>query len=197
MDSHRHFILHKPTGYLSQFTSNQRKQRKKRLLGELGDFPENIMPVGRLDEGSEGLLLLTTDGKLSEEIRSRKVEKEYFAQLDGLVTREAIAQLEQGVEISIAGKKYTTLPCQADILAEEPPFPPRGKRIRSERHGPTSWIRIIITEGKFRQVRKMTAAVGFPTLRLVRVRVGQIRMGGFIPGMVKEASEQQIQEALH
>lgn len=197
MDSHQHFILHKPTGYLSQFTSNQRKQRKKRLLGELGDFPENTMPVGRLDEGSEGLLLLTTDGKLSEEIRSRKVEKEYFAQLDGRITAEAIEQMKDGVEISIAGKKYCTLPCQAGMLAKEPDFPPRGKRIRSNRHGPTSWIRIIITEGKFRQVRKMTAAVGFPTLRLVRVRVGKIRLGEFIPGMVKEASSLQIQEALH
>lgn len=186
MESHQHFILHKPTGYLSQFASNQRKQRKKRLLGELGDFPESIMPVGRLDEGSEGLLLLTTNGKLSEEIRSRKVEKEYVAQLDGLVNREAIKQLENGVKISIAGKKYTTLPCQAEMLVEEPDFPPRGKRIRSDRHGPTSWIRIIITEGKFRQVRKMTAAVGFPTLRLVRVRVGKIRLGEFRPGLVKE-----------
>ncbi len=166
-------------------------------MGELGDFPGNIMPVGRLDEGSEGLLLLTTDGKLSEEIRGRKVEKEYFAQLDGLVTKEAILQLENGVEISIAGKAYHTLPCQAGMLTKEPDFPPRGKRIRSDRHGPTSWIRIIITEGKFRQVRKMTAAVGFPTLRLVRVRVGKIRLGEFIPGMVKEASDKQIQEALH
>lgn len=185
MLNHRHFILHKPAGYISQLVSNQRKQRKKKLLGELHDFPEGTMPVGRLDEASEGLLLLTTDGKLSEQIRSKAVEKEYYVQADGEITPEAIAQLKHGIEISIYGKKYTTLPCEAALLKQAPDVEP-PKRKRSERHGPTSWLSITITEGKFRQVRKMTAAVGFPTLRLIRVRIGPITLDGMPPGSVEE-----------
>ena len=186
MAKHRHFIIHKPCGYLSQFMSNQRKQRKKRLLSELHDFPEDIMAVGRLDEPSEGLLLLTTDGKVSEQIRSRRVEKEYYAQVDGEIGAQALRQLQQGVEISIAGKSYKTLPCTAEALNPAPEVYPRPKRIRSERHGPTSWVAITITEGKFRQIRKMTAAVGFPTLRLIRVRIGNITLGKMPPGHVAE-----------
>ena len=148
------------------------EMRKKRFLGELHDFPPGTMAVGRLDEDSEGLLLLTTDGLLSEQLRSRHVEKEYYAQVDGLLTLEALAALQQGVGISLHGQAYRTLPGRARLLAAPPELPPRARRIRDERHGPTSWVALILTEGKNRQVRKMTAAVGFPTLRLVRVRVG-------------------------
>ena len=184
MINHHHFLLHKPAGYISQLVSNQRKQKKKKLLGELYDFPEGTMPVGRLDEDSEGLLLLTTDGKLSEQIRSKAVEKEYYVQVDGEITPEAIERLKHGVEISIFGKKYTTLPCETAPL--DPPDVGPPKRKRSKRHGPTSWLSITITEGKFRQVRKMTAAVGFPTLRLIRVRIGHISLDGMPSGSVKK-----------
>lgn len=187
MDNHRHFVLHKPAGYLSQFVSNQSKQSKKRLLGELHDFPEGTMPVGRLDEDSEGLLLLTTDGKLSEQIRSQKVEKEYYVKVDGEITDDAVEQLQQGVEISIYGKKYKTLPCKARRLNTAPDVAP-ARRKRSKRHGPTSWIAITIKEGKFRQVRKMTAAVGFPTLRLIRIRVGPVSLNELSSGEVLEVS---------
>ncbi|MCW4470155.1 pseudouridine synthase [Flavobacterium sp. MFBS3-15] len=182
--SHRHFIIYKPYGYLSQFTYNLK--RTKKLLGELYDFPENTMAIGRLDEDSEGLLLLTTDGMMSEIVRSRKVEKEYYVQVDGTVTEEAIEQLKDGVEIGFKGTRYVTKPCEASILHETPAFPERGKKIRDERHGPTSWLSVTVTEGKFRQVRKMTAAVGFPTLRLVRVRVGNVALGRLQPGEVTE-----------
>jgi len=91
---HRHFIIHKPFGYLSQFVC---ELKKKKLLGELFDFPEETMAIGRLDEDSEGLLLLTTDGKVSEEIRSSKIEKEYYAQVDGIITSEALEKLQNGV----------------------------------------------------------------------------------------------------
>lgn len=185
MSTHRHFILHKPAGYLSQFVSNQRKQRKKRLLGELFDFPEGTMPAGRLDEDSEGLLLLTTDGKVSERVRSRMVEKEYYVQVDGDITSEAIDQLKNGVEISIEGRKYVTLPCKASPLNPAPDVKP-PKKVRSERHGPTSWLAIAVTEGKFRQIRKMTAAVGFPTLRLIRVRIGNITLHNLPSGKTVE-----------
>jgi len=186
---HRHFVLHKPWGYLSQFTSEFAKEvKKKRFLGELGDFPAGTMAIGRLDEDSEGLLLLTTDGRVSEQIRSRHVEKEYYAQVDGQLTPAALASLQTGVDISIHGTAYRTLPCQARLLESEPALGPRGRRIRDERHGPTSWVAIVVTEGKFRQVRKMTAAVGFPTLRLVRVRVGEVHLDGLPAGASREVS---------
>ncbi len=184
-EQHRHFIIHKPYGYISQFVNPHK--RKKPLLGDLYDFPVGTMAIGRLDVNSEGLLLLTTDGKLSEYIRSNKFEKEYYVQLDGIINQQAIDRLKKGVEIGINGKKYTTKPCKAFILEQKPVFPERSRRIRDEAvHGPTSWASIIITEGKFRQVRKMTAAVGFPTLRLIRVRIGDIKLGEMPSGKVIE-----------
>ena len=187
---HRHFIICKPYGYLSQFVYDLK--RKKKLLGELHEFPPGTMAIGRLDEDSEGLLLLTTDGKVSEKIRSRKVVKEYYVQVDGIMTPEAIAKIEQGVEIGFDGKKYITKPCTAFIPETVPTFDKRGKKIRDERHGPTSWVSITVNEGKFRQVRKMTAAVGFPTLRLVRIRIGNIMLGDLKMGEVVEVADLQI-----
>lgn len=186
---HRHFVLYKPDGYLSQFVSQQTKRKNKKMLGDLYDFPEGTMAIGRLDEPSEGLLLLTTDGKMSEHVRSRNVEKEYFAQVDGIVSELAINRLRNGVQISTETGIYTTIPCSVRLLPEAPSLPPRTKRIRDERHGPTSWISITLTEGKYRQVRKMTATVGFPTLRLVRVRIGAIQLGQMQPGEVLEVFE--------
>lgn len=178
-----HFILNKPDGYLAQFVSNSK--HKQKLLGELYAFPEGTMAIGRLDADSEGLLLLTTDGMMSEMVRSKKVEKEYRVQVDGLITPEAIEQLQQGVEIGFSGKRYMTLPCKVKPI-EAPELPPKNKPIRADKHGPTSWIAVTLNEGKFRQVRKMTAAVGFPTLRLVRVRIGNIELGELKPGEVIE-----------
>lgn len=185
--NHIHYKIYKPYGVLSQLSSNDARQlRKKRFLAELYDFPEGIMPIGRLDEKSEGLLLLTTDGKLSDTINRSGIEKEYYAQLDGNITSKAIAQMQAGVEIGFDGKKYQTKPCEVYSAPEDPEFPDRGKKLRDARHGPTSWIRIILIEGKFRQVRKMTSAVGYPTLRLVRVRVGNITLEQLKPGQVVE-----------
>ena len=115
---HQHFLIHKPYGYLSQFVYELK--RKKRLLGELHDFPEGVMAIGRLDEDSEGLLLLTTDGMMSERVRSKKVEKEYYVQVDGIIHQEAIDQLKNRVEIGFNGKKYLTKTCQAKILTSQP-----------------------------------------------------------------------------
>ena len=183
---HRHFILYKPDGYLSQFVNNQTKRKNKKLLGELHHFPEETMAIGRLDEPSEGLLFLTTDGKTSELIRSEKVEKEYYAQVDGLITEEAIENMKLGVEISTESGLYQTKACKVQFLKKDPILPARNKSIRSERHGPTSWASITLTEGKYRQVRKMTAAVGFPTLRLVRVRIGKVELDSLQPAETKE-----------
>lgn len=184
MTNHHHYIVNKPYGYLSQF--KYELKRKKKLLGELFNFPDRIMAIGRLDEDSEGLLLLTTDGKISEQIRSHKVDKEYYVQVDGTITHEAIEKLKNGVEIGFEGKKYITKPCNAFIVNEVPEFGIRAKKIRDERHGPTTWASITVNEGKFRQVRKMTAAVGFPTLRLVRVRIGNIYLNNLKAGEVLE-----------
>jgi len=183
---HRHFIIYKPFGYLSQFANNDISKHKKKLLGEFYPFPDKLMAIGRLDEKSEGLLLLTTDGNMSELVRSSHVEKEYFAEVDGDITPEAIEALKNGVEIGFGGIKYTTKPCHVYKLSEIPKLPERGKKIRDERHGPTNWVSVTLTEGKFRQVRKMTAAVGFPTLRLVRVRVGNMHINDMKTGDVKE-----------
>ncbi|QDA62528.1 pseudouridine synthase [Hymenobacter jejuensis] len=180
--NHQHFLIYKPYGYLSQFVC---ELKKKKLLGELYAFPEGTMAIGRLDEHSEGLLLLTTDGLVSEHIRSRHIEKEYYAQVDGLITDEALEQMRQGVEIGIRNAKYQTKPCVAFRVENVPDFPARGRKIRDDRHGPTSWVSITLTEGKFRQIRKMTAAVGFPTLRLIRVRVGAIGLSDLQPGEVR------------
>jgi len=184
---HQHFLIHKPYGYLSQFIYELK--RKKKLLGELYNFPDGTMAIGRLDEDSEGLLLLTTDGMMSELVRSKKVEKEYYVQVDGVINQEAIEKLKNGVEIGINGKKYITRKCQASILECIPSLGDRGKKIRDERHGQTCWLTITISEGKFRQVRKMTAAVGFPTLRLVRVRVGNFFLNDLKAGEVKEVTD--------
>ncbi|MHA7057341.1 pseudouridine synthase [Aquimarina sp. M1] len=188
-EDHRHFMIYKPYGYLSQFVNNGQKQHSKKLLGELFDFPSGIMAVGRLDEKSEGLLLLTTDGKTSNLICSGGIEKEYYAQVDGNITADAIIMLQNGIEIGFDGKKYTTKPCKAFRIKDFPDLPKRSKKIRDERHGPTSWVSITLQEGKFRQVRKMTSAIGFPTLRLVRVRVGNIRLQSMHVGEVIELKE--------
>lgn len=180
------YKIYKPYGYLSQFVNNQSTRKNKKLLGELFHFPNQTMAIGRLDEDSEGLLLLTNDGKVSEEVRSSAIEKEYYVQVDGEIDPKAVSLLKEGVEIGVHGKKYTTMSCEAFKLSSPPLFPARGKRIRAERHGPTSWISVTLTEGKFRQVRKMTAAVGYPTLRLIRVRIGKEQLGNLLPGEVKK-----------
>lgn len=183
MSNHRHFILHKPFGYLSQFVC---PLKNKKLLGELFDFPLGTMAIGRLDEDSEGLLLLSTDGKMSEHFRSKQIEKEYCVQIEGICSEDAISQLTNGVEIGIRNQKYLTKNCMVIPLQADPGFTPRIKKIRDARHGPTSWITITLTEGKERQVRKMTAKVGHPTLRLMRVRIGEWRLNGLKAGNVKE-----------
>ncbi|RZJ67816.1 MAG: pseudouridine synthase [Flavobacterium sp.] len=180
---HRHFLIFKPYGYLSQFVYNLK--RNKKLLGELHDFPDGTMAIGRLDEDSEGLLFLTTDGMMSEIVRGKHLQKEYYVQVDGVMTTEAVDLIKAGVEIGFDGKKYITRKCDAKLI-DVPDLPMRSYKIRDDRHGPTSWVSITVSEGKFRQVRKMTAAVGFPTLRLVRVRIGNVWLGDLQPGDVRE-----------
>jgi 23S rRNA pseudouridine2457 synthase len=144
------------------------------------------MCIGRLDEDSEGLLLLTTDGKMSEYVRTAAIEKEYLVQVDGLITHQALEKLQEGAEIGIRNQKYHTQPCKAVALEHIPELGSRSRRIRSDRHGPTTWIAVTLREGKLRQIRKMTAAVGFPTLRLIRVRIGPVLLADLPAGAVRE-----------
>ena len=169
---------------LSQMRSNDPKEKKKKFLTELFDFPEGTMPVGRLDEKSEGLLLMTTDGVFSDHVNRSGIEKEYFVQVDGEFTEKDLKKIESGVEIRILGKPYHTMPCAARLLENEPDLPPADPSLRIGRHRPSSWVSICISEGKFRQVRKMTAALGFPTLRLVRYRIGPVKLDCMRPGDV-------------
>ena len=182
--THSYFKIFKPYGVVSQFTSNDKHAKNKTFLGALGDFPEGTMAIGRLDEPSEGLLLLTTNGAYSYHINNSGIEKEYYAQVDGLIGVSEILKLQEGVCITSDNKPYRTKPCKVSLLENPPVLPKRAKKIRDERHGPTSWISITLTQGKFRQVRKMTSAVGFPTLRLVRVRIGSFTIGQMQPAEI-------------
>ncbi len=193
--AHRHFLIYKPYKMVSQFISNDRHQKNKRFLGELYDFPPEAMAIGRLDEASEGLLLITTNGQLSYRVNnSVEFDKEYYAQVDGSIDDTALHQLRNGVEITVNGAIYKTRSCVVNQLNDSPNLPPTQQKIRDDRHGPTSWLSIILNEGKFRQVRKMTSAVGFPTLRLVRARIAKFDYIGLESGEVIELNEEQLIE---
>ncbi len=179
--------FHKPYGTLSQFTSDGSRHR---TLAEFG-FPKNVYPLGRLDADSEGLLLLTDEGHLNKKLLdpSAAHRRVYYAQVERIPTPEALAELERGVVIG----GYKTLPCRAVLLTEEPPFPPRVPPIRYRRTVPTAWIALELIEGKNRQVRRMTAAIGHPTLRLIRVQIGNFSLGNLLVGKWKVLSQHERQ----
>ena len=180
MSEFKHYKLWKPYGYLSQFINNQNRRKNKKLLSDLIDVEADMMSIGRLDEKSEGLLFLTNNGKLSQLIRGQKVEKEYLVNVDGVIDQPAVEQLKKGVSISIYGKTYQTLPCELALVGEQ--IIPTSQPPRNRKHGPTSWLSIKLREGKFRQIRKMTAAVGFPCLRLIRTKIGNETLHNLEPG---------------
>ncbi|OAV43365.1 pseudouridine synthase [Lewinella sp. 4G2] len=186
--THHHYLLNKPHSVLSQFTHQHTKRKNKRMLGELYDFAPGTMAIGRLDENSEGLLLLTTDGKESERIRSAGVEKEYYARVLGELNEDALRQIREGVEIGFSGKKYRTLHCAVRKLEPAPEFSFPPRREHQSNHGPATWVAVTLREGKYRQVRKMLAAVGHPVIRLVRVRIGGIQLGDLASGEVREVA---------
>ena len=178
---------------LSQFT----KEGDHTTLGELFDFPKDVYPVGRLDADSEGLLVITNDKRLNNRLLDPilKHDRTYYAQVEGQVTDVALAQLRAGTEINISGKVYKTIPAKAEEVIH-PELPERNPPIRYRKNIPTSWIKLVLVEGKNRQVRKMTASVGFPTLRLVRVQIGKLAMKGMQPGDVVEYNEPNIYKLL-
>jgi 23S rRNA pseudouridine2457 synthase len=184
--TNRYIIFHKPYGVLSQFTAEAPGQR---TLAEF-NLPPDLYAAGRLDSDSEGLLLLTNDGPFIERMLAPGTghERTYLVQVEGIPTAEAIAQLERGVTI----QNYRTLPAHARLLEQEPALAPRDPPIRARKNIPTSWIELTLLEGKNRQVRRMTAAVGYPTLRLVRTAIGKLTLDGLAPGQWRELTKSEI-----
>ena len=170
----RLILFNKPYGILSQFTAEGRFEG----LAGFG-FPSGVYAAGRLDADSEGLLILTDDGALQHRIAhpTAKLPKTYWAQVEGVPDEAALQALRCGIDL----KDFVTLPAEACLIAE-PALWPRTPAIRTRRNIPTSWLEIIIREGKNRQVRRMTANVGYPTLRLVRASIGDWALGELPPG---------------
>ena len=168
-------LFNKPYGVLSQFTP----EAGHRALDEFG-FPPGVYAAGRLDHDSEGALLLTDDGRLIKKLLDPKFAhpRTYLAQVDGQITMEAVRQLEKGVVI----KGYRTRPCKAEIVMPPESLWERVPPIRYRANIPTSWVKLTLIEGKNRQVRHMTAAVGFPTLRLIRTQIGNLPLGDLQSG---------------
>jgi 23S rRNA pseudouridine2457 synthase len=173
--------FHKPYGVLSQFTPEPGSPW--RTLADFG-LPRDVYPLGRLDADSEGLLLLTDEAGLNSRLLDpqQRHPREYWAQVERLPTPEAIASLESGIDLG----DFRTLPCQARLLDPAPPMPPRDPPIRFRKNVPDAWLALKLIEGKNRQVRRMTAAIGHPTLRLMRVRVGEFELGALSPGKWRE-----------
>jgi len=189
-----YYLFYKPYLVLSQFTSQEGKQ----TLADYVSVPKDVYPVGRLDHDSEGLLILTNDAQLNHRLLNpdHKHVREYWVQVEGNITATALNELSKGVIISIDGKQHKTLPATAKLFTTEPSLPERNPPIRFRKNIPTSWISLALTEGKNRQVRRMTAKVGFPTLRLIRYRIENITLQQMQPGDLVELSKQEIYKGL-
>jgi 23S rRNA pseudouridine2457 synthase len=172
--------FHKPFGVLSQFTPDGSPNR---TLAEFG-FPKGVYPIGRLDADSEGLLLLSDEAGLNNRLLDPEHghSRRYWAQVERIPSPESLSQLAAGVAI----QDYKTRPCNVTLLSPQPDIPPRDPPIRARKNVPDCWIELQLTEGKNRQVRRMTAAIGHPTLRLMRVRIGSLDLGELPSGQWRE-----------
>lgn len=174
--------FHKPYGVLSQFTSDGSPNR---TLGEFG-FPKNVYPIGRLDADSEGLLLLSDEAAFNDKLLNPRHahQRIYWAQVERIPSPESLAKLEKGLVI----QEHKTLPCRTWILEPQPDIAPRQPPIRVRKSVPDCWIGLQLIEGKNRQVRRMTAAIGHPTLRLLRVQIGGFKLQNLDCGKWKALS---------
>jgi len=172
-----HYILfNKPSGVLSQFSG----EGDRKTLRDFGPFPDDVYPVGRLDADSEGLIFLTNDNSVKYRLSEPKFDhpRSYVVQVERLPSEHALVRLRSGVMIE--GKK--TKPAEVQLLSSEPALLARTPQIRFRKNVPTCWLKITLREGRNRQVRKMTAAIGHPTLRLVRTTIGILTLKGLLPG---------------
>ncbi len=186
----QYLLFYKPFQVLSQFSAEGDKRTLAHFFPQL---PADIYPVGRLDYDSEGLLLLTNDKRLTHRLLDPEEghPRTYWVQVEGAVTAEALAQLRTGVTISVDGKKYRTRAAEV-VFLQDSKVPERTPPIRYRAQIPTSWIALTLTEGKNRQVRRMTTAVGFPTLRLMRVAIGGLQVAELQPGKWREVTIKEI-----
>ena len=182
----QYVLFNKPYGILCQFSSTD----KKKTLADFGRFSKDVYPVGRLDADSEGLVLLTNDGLLKHHLLEPRYchPRTYLVQVERVPTQETLKQLERG--IFIGGKK--TLPADVKLLDREPNIPSRPVPIRFRKNIPTAWLKVTLHEGRNRQVRRMTAAVGYPTLRLIRIAIGSLTFGEMKPGESRELSRKEV-----
>ncbi len=191
----KYILFYKPYGVLCQFTDENNHETKRTTLKDFIPIP-GVYPVGRLDLDSEGLLLLTDNGQLQHRLANPQFAhpRTYYVQVERIPDEKALTTLRQGVTI----KNYHTRQASVIILPEEPNLPPRNPPIRDRQTVPTCWLEITLTEGRNRQVRRMTAAVGFPTLRLVRVAIGgdstlqpKLSLTGLQPGQWRELTPEE------
>lgn len=189
----RYLLFHKPYDVLSQFTDETSPTQRQTLKDFIA--VANVYPVGRLDRDSEGLMLLTNNGHLQHRLTDPRFNhpRTYWVQVERIPDDAALAQLQQGVKI----QDYCTRPATVQQLLDAPDLPPRHPPIRFRQTVPTAWLEITLTEGRNRQVRRMTAAVGFPTLRLVRVAIGHLRLDGLKPGEWRDLTPAELQPFDH
>jgi 23S rRNA pseudouridine2457 synthase len=187
--SYRYLLFHKPYNVLSQFTDNSPEPDRRVTLKDYIPVP-SVYPVGRLDHDSEGLMLLTNHGALQHSLSDPKFEhpRTYWVQVEGLPTPESLQPLQTGLQI----QNYRSRPAKASLLLAEPNLPPRNPPIRFRKNVPTAWLEITLTEGHNRQVRRMTAAIGFPTLRLMRVEIGHLRLEELEPGQWRDLTSEEL-----
>jgi len=189
---YKYILFYKPYGVLSQFTDNN-SETKRSTLKEYIAVPE-VYPIGRLDWDSEGLMLLTNHGQLQHKLSDPRFghERTYWVQVERIPDATALSQLQQGVTI----ENYQTRPAKVKLLNLEPALPPRNPPIRFRKTVPCAWLEIILTEGRNRQVRRMTAKVGFPTLRLVRVAIAHLRLDNLQPGQWRDLTSEELKALL-
>jgi 23S rRNA pseudouridine2457 synthase len=183
-----YFVLYKPDGVMTQFTPVEGKE----TLSDYGPFPKDIYPAGRLDEDSEGLLLLTNDGELQHRLSEPRYRhpRTYMAQVEREPSPEALSALRAGIVIG----GVRTLPAAVSLLRSDPGLPPKRTPVRFRKTVPTSWLEITLREGKNRQVRRMTAAVGHPALRVVRISLGAVTLDGLAPGESRPLTKSEVRE---
>lgn len=190
---HRYLLFHKPFDVLSQFTDNSPPSEQRKTLKDYIPVAD-VYPVGRLDHDSEGLMLLTNHGQLQHRLSDPKFEhpRTYWVQVERVPTDALLQPLRQGIQI----QHYQTRPAKVSLLTQEPNLPPRNPPIRFRKNVPTAWLELTLIEGHNRQVRRMTAAIGFPTLRLVRVAIGQLRLDTLQPGEWRDLTQTELEPLL-